>query len=88
MPGLQGDERTRRHRVRRTTSQIVVAALSCDLYIEYTRAVDCRQRLRYEHKHAHTDVLLGIPDAIAWSWAKGGPWRQLIAPTVINVRDI
>jgi len=56
--------------------------------IEYTRATGCRQRLRYEHKHAHTDVLLGIPDAIAWCWAKGGPWRQLIAPTVINVRDI
>lgn len=56
--------------------------------IEYTRATGCRQRLRYEHKHAHPDVLLGIPDAIAWCWAKGGPWRQLIAPTVINVRDI
>jgi hypothetical protein len=28
----------------------------------------------------HLDPLLWIPDAIAWSWAKGGEWRQLVAP--------
>ncbi len=28
--------------------------------------------LRYEHRRNATDQLLGIPDAIAWSWARGG----------------
>jgi len=56
--------------------------------IEYTRATGCRDRLRYEHKRPNADTLLGIPDAIAWCWAKGGPWRQLIAPAIISVRDV
>lgn len=56
--------------------------------IEDTRATDCRERLRYEHKHTNADTLLGIPGAIAWCGAKGGPWRQLIAPAIVDVRDI
>jgi hypothetical protein len=44
--------------------------------------------LRYEHRRAATDQLLGIPDAIAWCWAKGGDWRRRIAPVVAEVRDV
>jgi len=32
--------------------------------------------VRYEHKRPHEDSLLWIPDAVAWSWTKGGPWRK------------
>lgn len=46
------------------------------------RDVGCAATLRYEHRRAVTESLLGIPDAYAWCWAKGGRWRQLIWPTV------
>ncbi|WP_234787455.1 hypothetical protein [Mycolicibacter sinensis] len=56
--------------------------------IEYTRAADCRHTLHYEHKRSHADALLAVPDAVAWCWAKGGRWRQLITPAVSAVRDV
>lgn len=56
--------------------------------IEYTRIAGCRDTLHYEHKRPHADALLAIPDAIAWCWAKGGNWQQLITPTVSAVRDV
>ncbi|HEX7321541.1 MAG TPA: hypothetical protein VF299_01200 [Mycobacterium sp.] len=43
--------------------------------------------LRYEHRRAVTEQLLGIPDAFAWCWAKGGRWRTHIRP-VITVRTV
>lgn len=56
--------------------------------IEYTRQAGCHDTLHYEHLRAHSDVLLAIPDAIAWCWARGGAWRQLISPTVSAVYDV
>jgi hypothetical protein len=56
--------------------------------IEFTRATDCRDRLSYEHRKPHSELLLAVPDAIAWCWAKGGKWRTLVAPTVAAVRDV
>jgi hypothetical protein len=44
------------------------------------RAHDCVDTLQYELLAPHLDPLLWIPDAIAWSWAKGGEWRQLVTP--------
>jgi hypothetical protein len=44
--------------------------------------------LRYEHRRAAADQLLGIPDAIAWCWSKGGDWRRRIAPVVAQARDV
>lgn len=42
--------------------------------------------LRYEHKRAHEECLLAIPDAVAWCWAKGGTWqnraRLLVSKTI------
>ena len=43
--------------------------------IEFTRAEHCRHTLRYEHKKEQAELLLAIPDAIAWCWAKGGEWK-------------
>jgi hypothetical protein len=56
--------------------------------IEYTRAAGCRDTLRYEHRSDKTELLLGIPDAIAWCWAKGGTWRKLIEPAVAHVYEV
>ncbi|WP_454232446.1 hypothetical protein [Mycolicibacterium fortuitum] len=56
--------------------------------IEYTRKAGCRDTLRYEHRSDKTEPLLGIPDAIAWCWAKGGPWRQLIEPAIVGVYEV
>lgn len=56
--------------------------------IEFTRAEDCRDTFRYEHKNAPTELLLAVPDAIAWCWAKGGDWRARIRPVVIAEREV
>lgn len=50
-------------------------------------AVGREHNLHYEHRRSHTEQLLGIPDAFAWCWAKGGHWRSLILPAV-TVREI
>lgn len=44
--------------------------------------------LRYEHKRPYEDSLLWIPDAIAWSWTKGGPWRKRIERAVEAVETL
>lgn len=56
--------------------------------IEFTRAENCRDTFRYEHKNAPTELLLAVPDAIAWCWAKGGDWRARIRPVVIAEREV
>lgn len=43
--------------------------------------------LRYEHRRAATEQLLGIPDAFAWCWAKGGYWRSHIR-SVVTVKTV
>ncbi|MEU8299274.1 hypothetical protein AB0C04_18570 [Micromonospora sp. NPDC048909] len=45
-------------------------------------------QLRYDHLRAHDDCLLAIPDAVAWSWAKGGQWRAMVSPLVRNVQRV
>ena len=37
----------------------------------------CHETLRYEHRRAHEECLLAIPDAVAWCWTRGGHWRRL-----------
>ena len=54
--------------------------------IEITRDVGCRETLRYEHRRAEHELLLAVPDAIAWCWAKGGHWRDRVQPLVREVR--
>jgi hypothetical protein len=56
--------------------------------IEITRDVGCRNTLRYEHRRAEQDMLLAVPDAIAWCWAKGGPWRDRVQTLVTEIRQI
>jgi hypothetical protein len=56
--------------------------------IEFTREADCRDTLRYEHRRAASELLLAVPDAVAWCWAKGGDWRRRIEPIVTDVREV
>ena len=56
--------------------------------IEFTREAGCRDTLRYEHRRAASELLLAVPDAIAWCWAKGGDWRRRSEPIVTYVREI
>ncbi|WP_053206261.1 hypothetical protein [Jiangella muralis] len=42
--------------------------------------------LVYEHQRAHSDLLLCVPDAIAWCWAKGGHWRDRVAGCTTEIR--
>lgn len=51
------------------------------------RAAGLEATLRYEHRRAATERLLGIPEAFAWCWAKGGHWRSHIRP-VITVQTV
>lgn len=44
--------------------------------------------LRYEHKRPYEDSLLWIPDAVAWSWTKGGVWRKRIEDAVEAVEQL
>lgn len=43
------------------------------------------ETLRYEHRRAHEECLLRVPDAVIWAWAKGGRWRKAIGPLVTDV---
>lgn len=56
--------------------------------IELTRAADARSRIEYTHETAAAELLLCIPDAVAWCWAKGGHWRDRIRAVVTAVREV
>ena len=60
-----------------------------DRRLLYRAVRDARREatIRYEHRRAATERLLGIPDAFAWCWAKGGRWARHLQP-VITVRPV
>lgn len=57
------------------------------LLYDAVRGAGRETTVRYEHRRATTEPLLGIPDAFAWCWAKGGHWRSHIQP-VITVKTV
>lgn len=44
--------------------------------------------LVYSLQQGYEEPLLWLPDAVAWCWARGGRWRQAVAPMVNAVVDI
>lgn len=56
--------------------------------IELTRETGQRDTLAYVHDRASSELLLAIPDAVAWAWAKGGDWRRRAAPVIASVRVV
>ena len=37
---------------------------------------------------AKSEPMLWVPDAVAWSWAKGGRWRAAVRQLVAEVREV
>lgn len=64
--------------------------IKSDQRILYSRvcAEGLRDTLNYYHQRAHEECLLTIPDAIAWCWAKRGPWRAKVESLVTGVREV
>ena len=56
--------------------------------IDLVRKNDLKARVEYRHAHRHDETLLGIPDAIAWCWARGGTYRDRVRPIVKSVRSV
>ncbi|MGZ0149296.1 hypothetical protein ACXJJ3_19665 [Kribbella sp. WER1] len=54
---------------------------------EATRRYGCHETLRWDVMPAKSDPLLWIPDAVAWSWMRGGDWRCAVAP-FCDVHDL
>lgn len=44
--------------------------------------------LTYEHRKANQELLLVLPDAIAWAWARGGDWRRRLESIVVDVKKV
>lgn len=51
------------------------------------RAAGLEHHIRYEHHRARSELLLTVPDAIAWCWARGGPWRELIS-SITTIKEV
>jgi hypothetical protein len=51
---------------------------------EAVAKVGVDSQLQYHHLRAKEETLLAVPDAIAWSWAEGGTWRQRVRPIVVD----
>lgn len=55
--------------------------------VEMVRAAGRRGTLHYQHHRAKSELMLAIPDAIAWCWAKGGDWRRRVSP-ITTVKQV
>lgn len=44
--------------------------------------------LSYVHMQAAQEPLLGLPDAIAWCWARGGQWAKLVDPMIAEIKTL
>jgi len=55
---------------------------------DLARQSGCAETLRYQHQRASAEILLAIPDAIAWCWAKGGDWQRRVEPVVADVQRV
>ena len=44
--------------------------------------------VKYDFKAPRDEPLLWIPDAIAWSYVKGGDWRRRITPLVNGIEEL
>jgi hypothetical protein len=44
--------------------------------------------VEYRHKDPHEEILLWLPDAIAWSFARGGVWRSQLRGFNVGVRNL
>lgn len=52
------------------------------------RELDCAETLVYRHLRAKEEMLLALPDAIAWCWQRQGSWREQVRPLIAEVRTV
>ncbi|TDQ05607.1 hypothetical protein [Labedaea rhizosphaerae] len=64
-----------------------VMELDRRLLFQRVRELDC-DSLEYRHFRATEEPLLAIPDAVAWCWQRGGPWRARVRPLVSAVQTV
>jgi hypothetical protein len=64
-----------------------IVELDRKLLYRRVRELGC-EGLEYRHQRAHEEPLLMIPDAIAWCWSRGGPWRDRVRAMVVEVRTL
>lgn len=50
-----------------------------------SQRLEPHRRVNYAHENPRSEPLLWIPDAVAWSFVKGGDWRRRISPLMENV---
>ncbi|MCX6395380.1 MAG: hypothetical protein NTV23_02720 [Propionibacteriales bacterium] len=65
-----------------------VARHDKEVIYQSVRSAGSADHLVYEHLLPHQEPLLWIPDAIAWCWAKAGPWRRSVAALVPRVTEL
>jgi hypothetical protein len=65
------------------------SVLELDRRILYrsTRLHGC-ETLEYRHHRAHEEPLLAIPDALAWCWQRGGPWKARAKDFVCDLKTV
>jgi len=49
------------------------------------RRQELAETFEYTHRRRREEPCLWVPDAIAWAYARGGPWRARIQPLVAAV---
>ena len=47
-----------------------------------------RPDIGYRHERAYDEPLLWAADALAWSWAKGGAWREQVRPLLLRAVEL
>lgn len=55
---------------------------------ELARQAGMTQSLAYEHRRAHEEPLLALPDIAAWCWARSSEWRRRIGPVLRDGRHV
>ena len=77
-------------RAERLVLELDEAAVKADKELLYAavRSVRAVDTLRYDHLRAREECLLAVPDAIAWSWARGGAWRLKVEAIVTALRQV
>ncbi len=44
--------------------------------------------VEYHHRRPHEELLLALPDVVAWCWVRSGDWRRRVAPILGDVRHV
>jgi hypothetical protein len=57
------------------------------LIIELDKS-EMREKVEYRHQEPHHEYLLWLPDAIAWSYARGWPWKDQLKRFALTIHKL